>query len=345
MRFVAHLFIWIIFLASLEAKVSRINIQNFEPLVLELKKITIPGANAINPSIVPYKEGYLLAYRNQGPRYVSTLGTVFLSSNFERIGEGHHLNIPPSIDTPINNPEDPRLVQVNGEIYIVFNDLGKEQGAEGKYYRRKIFISKLTEKDGQMEAGQPLQLRDLETHREHREEKNWVPFDYHNQLLMSYSINPHKVLQIPLDHGLSPKIAETTAPIRWDLYSKTAPFPLRGGTTALLVDGQYLAFFHSMCYGISNLQMHSVPHYFTGAYTFEAQPPFRLTAVSPHPFGGKGFYKKPSYRAGKVVTFPGGFVVDPPYIYLAYGCNDESIYIAKLNKNRLLSSLRSLNIK
>ena len=47
-----------------------------------------------------------------------------------------------------------------------------------------------------------------------------------------------------------------------------------------------------------------------------------------------------AYRAVDYITFPMGFVIMEPYIYLSYGKNDKDSWILKLNKTGLLSSLR-----
>lgn len=47
-----------------------------------------------------------------------------------------------------------------------------------------------------------------------------------------------------------------------------------------------------------------------------------------------------AYRAVDYITFPMGFVVIEPYIYVSYGHNDRDSWIVQLNKSGLLNSLR-----
>ena len=56
---------------------------------------------------------------------------------------------------------------------------------------------------------------------------------------------------------------------------------IRGGTNAVLLKGrnEYLGFFHSM----NNFDMESKKSYFFGAFTFSAEPPFRLRTLSHEP--------------------------------------------------------------
>ena len=85
-----------------------------------------------------------------------------------------------------------------------------------------------------------------------------------------------------------------------------------------------------------------MPHYFRGAYTFSRHPPFEGTAVSPQPIVGKGFYHGPIYERywGSVrVVFPCGFIYDENYLWVSYGRQDHELWIAKLDKKKLLESL------
>jgi len=70
--------------------------------------------------------------------------------------------------------------------------------------------------------------------------------------------------------SLQPKL-----PVQWE-YGE-----IRGGTNAVFLEGrgEYLGMFHSM----GNLAMESKSTYFFGAFTFSADPPFRLLRLSHMP--------------------------------------------------------------
>lgn len=78
-----------------------------------------------------------------------------------------------------------------------------------------------------------------------------------------------------------------------------------------------------------------------GAYTFDSKPPFSLLAVSPEPIVAKDFYQPPYYKNWKPLrcVFPAGIVLDEDYIWLSYGRQDHEVWIAKIDKKRLLNSL------
>jgi predicted GH43/DUF377 family glycosyl hydrolase len=173
-----------------------------------------------------------------------------------------------------------------------------------------------------------------------RSEKNWVPFEYNHELLLSYSIIPHRIMRPLQGKSTCETVALTRRSIKWNWGV------LRGGTQAFVVDGNYLAFFHcSKSMATAHSGGKSIPHYFMGAYTFEKDPPFGLIKISPKPIVGKNFYHGPAYKTWKPlrVVFPAGFVFDDAYIWVVYGRQDHEIWVVKLEKQKLLASLASVH--
>lgn len=91
----------------------------------------------------------------------------------------------------------------------------------------------------------------------------------------------------------------------------------------------------------------SILHYFMGAYTFSSEPPFAITKISPKPIVGKGFYSGIPYtsyywKKNQRVIFPGGYLYDDDFIWVAYGREDHEIWIVKLNREGLIQSLETV---
>jgi predicted GH43/DUF377 family glycosyl hydrolase len=119
---------------------------------------------------------------------------------------------------------------------------------------------------------------------------------------------------------------------------------VRGGTPALLVDGEYLAFSHSVMRVKSNASKGILrKHYFIGAYTFSKDPPFHLLTASTDPIVGKEFYTQKKQRMH--VIFPGGFVDDGPYLYVVYGKDDKEMWVATIDKEQLKASMKPITAK
>jgi predicted GH43/DUF377 family glycosyl hydrolase len=168
------------------------------------------------------------------------------------------------------------------------------------------------------------------------EEKNWVPLIYNDELLLAYSISPHRI-ERPIDgtHA-SETFSLSPAKIPWNWGI------LRGGTPALPEGDEYLAFFHSTK-DMASIQSkgQEVTHYFMGAYTFASEPPFAITRISPEPIFAKNFYTAPDYKTWKPLrcVFAAGYVSNDDYVWVAYGRQDHESWIVKLDKKGLLNSL------
>ena len=121
--------------------------------------------------------------------------------------------------------------------------------------------------------------------------------------------------------------------------------PLRGGTQAQLVDGQYLGFFHSYF-----IDSRKVAWYLMGAYTFEAEPPFRITGISPYPILFDGIYEtepKNTSCLDKYIIYPAGFVTEErdgkKVIQVTCGENDSAIKVVSFDQEQLLKSLKKIH--
>jgi predicted GH43/DUF377 family glycosyl hydrolase len=292
-----------------------------------------PGA--YNPSLFKVEQGYLLTFRycpdpsHQG--WLSYIGIVVLDESLRPITEPELLNTRIKNSKTPSQTEDARIFSYRGKLYLIYND-NVDEIFFGDGMRRDLFLSQLYFSEGRYRLSPPIKLFFEEKYKSVLQQKNWVPFEHQGNLYLSYSLHPHHVIQASLKNGECFSAYKTNPPIDW-IYGT-----LRGSTPALLVDGEYLAFFHSA------LRMKSPAshnwklwHYFTGAYTFSAQPPFEITQMTPQPILGENFYT-PSYREKRVV-FPGGIVDAGSVLYMAYGKDDCEIWIATLDKQELKKAL------
>jgi predicted GH43/DUF377 family glycosyl hydrolase len=177
-------------------------------------------------------------------------------------------------------------------------------------------------------------------------EKNWVPFVHKDvegkeMMYFGYNFNPHKILCMQdtahnrLEHLVFPSVLAYQR-IPWEnIWGE-----IRGGTPAMLLDGQYLAFFHS------SFKEDKKKWYVMGAYTFEKNPPFRITSISEYPILFDGIYDSPAENTSSAklrCIFPSGFVIEQgdegDVIHLSCGENDCSVKIVTLDKAQLIKSL------
>lgn len=306
-----------------------------ENLILGVKEVEIRNVFApYNPALVSTKDGYSLLFRFDKIRQLYTgifntyLGHVNLDRDFNQTAEEYT-----TIDMQSLHAEDPRVICANDQLYLLYNDVLSKS-------RRGMHIAKLDLESRKIHTVIPLDLKISLI------EKNWAPFVYSangsaENIYFQYKIaSPRKLLQLGPDllsssfeKGLAHECIWSD---KWGGIS--------GGTPALLVDGEYLAFFHSKF-----VDALGIFWYVMGAYTFEAHPPFKLTAISPHPILFEGIYDSAHLNTAdpmKCVIFPSGLVTEQQgtqtLLHLACGENDSSCKIITFDKDELLKSLKKI---
>lgn len=312
--------------------------QDTSSFILESKQIQIPGyPDAFNPSIVTWNGATLLCFRNiNDPKdsyNTSEIGLVYLNKDFEAISTPQILKFNSSENHPCR-AEDGRLIIISKRLHLVYSDDENLLISKGGF---RVHVAELEENDGQFFLSSKNRITEYEGVHPNVREKNWTPFDYNNNLFLSYSLNPHLVFQPIPGTNACETIAHTRKSLSWQWGE------LRGGTQSLLVDGQYLTFFHS-CYRMASehSEGREMLHYFMGACSFQAEPPFEMSSVSSCPIVGKGFFSgalyKPYWGSWRGI-FPAGFIFDEENIWVVYGRQNHESWVVKLDKRKLLESL------
>jgi predicted GH43/DUF377 family glycosyl hydrolase len=292
-----------------------------------------PGAH--NPSLLKVEKGFLLTFRYCPDVYrtpfVSYIGLVPLSDDLEPTDKPILLSTRHEESQVPSQSEDARLFAYRGKLFVIYNDI-VDRPAERVSDRRDMFMAELVTDDEGYALSRPTKLVYGEKYYLRSVQKNWCPFEWNKKLFITYFIDPHEVIYPNLINGNAYSCYESFGQINWK-YGE-----LRGGTPAQLVDGKYLAFFHSAYWTASDSSAGmEMWHYFMGAYLFDAAPPFPITHASPAPIKHESFYTFSPFN--KRVVFPGGFAVVGDSIYLAYGKDDSEVWIATLNKKALMESL------
>jgi predicted GH43/DUF377 family glycosyl hydrolase len=313
--------------------------ETAQDFVLETRKIEIPGYPfAFNPSIIRWQGRLIMSFRvidDPKASFNSWIGLIFLDENFNPVGQPQRLNMRPPESIVPCRAEDARLLTVGDDLWIVYSDNAEPKISRGGF---RVYIAKVRL------IGDCFSLEDIECLSQFEgesqclREKNWVPFDYQNNLLLAYSLVPHRVFLPIMNTNECLTVSQSWSAIDWKWGD------LRGGTPALLDDsGEYIAFFHS---SKDMATVHSggkiVSHYLIGAYTFSRHPPFNITRISSEPIVGKGFYQGAVYRPywkPVQVVFPCGMILEENHIWIAYGRQDHEIYIVRIDKKGLFNHL------
>lgn len=316
-------------------------------VILELKRIRIPGHSfAFNPSITRWKNSFVLAFREVYEPYTfsdcdsggnSAIGILFLNDDFKPIHLPQLLNLQGKSSIP-SRAEDPRLITIGERLFLVYSDNQEAFLSKGGY---RMHVAELAlDERNRFYVKAMDRLEHFEGENPERREKNWVPFEYENRLLLAYSLSPHFVMNPILGYGFCETIAKTPMPFTWKWGE------LRGGTPAVPInEDSYLAFFHSSKKErtvYSNGE--STLHYFMGAYLFSKHPPFEITKISPSPIIDKRFYVNniymPYWKPVNVI-FPGGVICDTEYVWVVFGRHDHEMWVVKFDRQALLDSLMS----
>jgi predicted GH43/DUF377 family glycosyl hydrolase len=321
-------------------KISLPNLNNPE-IVLETKQIFLPEfPDAFNPSIIALDEeqGFILVFRYSpdrfGQHWISYVGAVYLDKNFDPVSKPQLLSIRHAKSKTPSQSEDPRIFSFRGRYFIIFNDCLEIENPSTAQ-RRDMYLTELYCSQDGFSLSSPIKLFHEQKYNEQWWQKNWVPFLSHEAFFLIYSIDPHNIIYPNLARGNCWSVYETESELNWKWGH------LRGGTPALLVDGEYLSFFHSSIKTESDVsQNFELWHYFMGAYTFSPEPPFQITKITPSPLAGEGFYTSSNYE--KRVIFPGGYAVVNSRIYVTYGKDDQEMWVATLNKAALMKFLKPI---
>gem|GEM_PF-348471 len=321
---------------SLPEKLKGVSFADEKNIIIENKKLNIRGVKApYNASIIPYKGRYLLFFRydkkvkNQPVPFHTFIGCVELDHEFNQT-EKEFIKI----NTKSTYSEDPRAFWVGNEIYLVYNDCIK-----GNVRHRAMHLARLNPKNLRVKKITSLDLG------LHKIEKNWVPFVCEEEedfnIYLEYYIDPHRVLKVEdLDLGQT-----SWAKFSDRNYSKMTHWihkwgDIRGGSPAVLVDDEYLAFFHS-----SFRDPRGIHWFVMGAYTFENSPRFKLTKISKEPLLCQEMYSaKAIYTAPLNIRciYPGGIAIDEEKIYVSCGENDSAVRVISFDKKKLIKSLKKL---
>ena len=315
-----------------------------QDFVLETKKIEIKEYPlAFNPSIIRWNGELLMSFRiipDRKESFHSEIGVVWLDEEFQTISTPQILDLRPPNALPHvpSRAEDARLINVGGNLYIVYDDNRDEKVTKGGF---RIYIARLEVVDRILVVKEVDAITKFEGESKNLREKSWVPFVFQNELLLAYSISPHRIFRYLPGTGECETIEESIPVISWNLGI------LRGGTPALNIDDKYyLSFFHS---SEKMKTIHSdgqeMLHYFMGAYTFSLMSPFEIMQMSPEPIIGKNFYRgnvyKPYWHPLRVV-FPVGYIYEDNTISVFYGRQDHEMWVVKLDKKGLLDSLEDI---
>lgn len=305
-------------------KFKRLIFSDSLGVVEETRLIDLSDAYApYNPALIEDENGYELIYREdeilfkykKKIKFISKLFKTHLDSNFKQISKSYRIN------TGSDYSEDPRLISVNKQHILVYNDRTFKENKNA----RSLFVKNLN-KSNESVNKLDLGLNVIE--------KNWSPFKHDNNLFFVYKIIPHKVLRlVDLDKNEIEFLYNQYDGNELDFWKWGEP---RGGTPCIELENEYLTFFHS------SFKQNETLIYVIGAYTFSKKHPFKINKFTPCPILFKEAYSscyKNTAESHKRVLFPSGLVRDVSNhkLFLCCGENDSAIRLIKIDEKKLLN--------
>ena len=177
------------------------------------------------------------------------------------------------ISNDIMGCEDPRLFKFNNKHWVYFHYIGRDNLYNKNKISKYITITPLDNLNNFIY---------LYTDKMKRTEKNWMPFEYNNELYFEYSIQPHTILKAELDKNKNPigyckKIYETKTK-----YSKKRHFG--GGSPSVKIKLNGTNYYLGITHTRGKTGLLGLPCSTTIRknvfYLFRAEPPFDILWLS-----------------------------------------------------------------
>lgn len=294
----------------------------------------------------PVKNGYLLSlhaisYDSSKSKFISKLHLLELDQDYQLV-KHNELNLESWYKFPDrhvyrdSSAIDVRLFNADKKTYMVYSDKVSSS-------KRDMFIADVIFNKDELQIDKVRALKYLQGG--YKDEKNWTPFVYKNDIYFIYKTHPFIILH------WAPETNEITEAFehkesfeeQWGLGE------IHGGTPAIYVKDldAYLTFFHSSVpyreQSQSNAKVHSalLRIYYVGAFIFQAEPPFKLLAYTQMPLSSKDFYKERDVNHH--IIFPCGLIEEEDRFLISAGINQIKTEVFSVQKKDLYKQFKYLN--
>jgi len=297
----------------------------------------LPAAWCYNPSIIQYKKKLLFAYRrvykidqNDWKMY-SRVCICELDKSLAPKGKHTELQFKPIFANSLNHQEDPRLFLYKDELYCSYINSTHDYGSPSqglcklndKYevvenwfidYGNNIngsvvpIVDTICLRPGVFCSAPPSKISN-------GVEKNWVFFQVGDKLNAIYETNPLQVIEIDLSSSKGKLLSKSSTKLDWQ-WGK-----LSGGTSPILMNGEYHTFFHSFY----NNEEYKRRVYTAGYMAFDKNYQIKRISKTPILHADKTCFETSINHS---VVFPGGVLYKDGKWTIAYGVDDQHCNLA-----------------
>lgn len=259
------------------------------------------GGKRYNASMIPWEDGYLLAYRASWED--ADIEVVTLDKKYRPTMKPRPLRL--GTVQALAGREDPRLFIYQRRPYVWY--IGWQGSYQDTPDQATVHYAELD----------PVKWKVVEKFWpripwRRNWEKNHAYFDRGGELYSVYSIHPHRVMRIRGNDVVEDWTTEYTP-------TKNEYGALRGGASPWMHNGEFYHFFHYMT------EAHGYRLYSVGVYTFSTDPPFPVRRMSLQPIDVADVN-----RAKLIdVLFPAGAFPEGDEWVVTMGLHDECSQIVR----------------
>jgi predicted GH43/DUF377 family glycosyl hydrolase len=309
-------------------------------IVKKTKVVTIdPIFSPYNGSITENgRGGYHIVFRYDMPKELWKVHPFHTYIGYAELDQDFNVDrVIEKIDVKSQTAEDPRILKVDSDLFLVWNDVVKSVVPS-----RSMRVGKWDSVSGKLLYRTNLDQRIKPV------EKNWVPFERLEKgepsLGFVYRVHPQKILDVPFpDKNQVVHLPGKGGPIKEiDDWTQNWGY-VSGGTPARLIEGEYLSFFHSF------FREDGKAWYVMGAYTFEAKAPYKITSITEYPIVFPGMYGSSHSNTAdpqKKIIYPAGIAIEEKgkktLLHVSCGENDSAIKILTIDYHKLKSYMKDV---
>ena len=298
-----------------------------------IKKINLPDPRQFHGATCKYDENrYICIYHNSEQH---GLASCFLDYNLNYIERTH------TEDLEISTYIDPRLVKYREKYYLSVSKMIPNVGDETIYLWELKIGDKIT-----INKGSYFVFNNIEGWPNYSKgrEKNWIPWSHEDKLYYTYSLNPHRILEVNWETKSVKLIAETRwkSDSWWEKEKWVEPKYRLNSNPVYLSDGTYLSTFHT--HRMSEI----LPSYWTGFYQFEAKYPFKVLKIGANPFMTPDYIlpNEISYHpppSGGNPFYPFSMILEGEEIKLTGGTNEIAVTKCEFNLSEIIEKLERVD--
>lgn len=319
------------------------NSDTSNDLHINLQLLTVPDKRSFHGTVIPWNDKYICVYHNsETHRLASCFIEKDTPSTFRCIETTHTENL------SISYYMDPRIMKYEEDYYISVGTINYGPDTI------TLFKLKIEESGITIDHTSNLVFHTIIDWPGYRKslEKNWTPWTHEGKFLYTYSLNPHRILELDIKGSRHVKlIASTTwkSSSWWSIESFAEPRYRLNCPPILLPDGSYLSVFHTMKMQELRTPWHKITpnnlrSYYMGFFQFEGTHPFKVVKISKLPFITP-FYNLPSYwpfhppPSGGNPFYPFSMILDSDNVHLFGGSNEIAIAYCTIPLLDILNSL------